>query len=57
MSGKVPRSHGLRQEPVRHKRDCPVAWGSWNPGPEEELGLPFQVVQKEEEGQQVGLWE
>lgn len=25
--------------------------------PEEELGLPFQVVQKEEEGQQVGLWE
>lgn len=23
----------------------------------EELGLPFQVIQKEEEGQQVGLWE
>lgn len=23
----------------------------------QELGLPFQVIQKEEEGQQVGLWE
>lgn len=29
------------------------AWGSSN----KELGLPFQVIQKEEEGQQVGLWE
>lgn len=25
--------------------------------PEEELGSPFQMVQKEEEGQQIGLWE
>lgn len=27
------------------------------PPPNKELGLPFQVIQKEEEGQQVGLWE
>lgn len=38
------------------------AWGSWSPRSpptplNKELGLPFQVIQKEEEGQQVGLWE
>lgn len=32
-----------------------VSWGVW--GCMGEKALPFQVVQKEEEGQEVGFWE
>lgn len=41
MEGHPPCCLGVLELPVR----------------EEELELPFQVVQQEEEGQQVGLWE